>query len=93
MCTRLRRRRSAHIGGRDDCASLSGMRRENASMDVKPIRVTEIPGLEQLPYAEVWFHELEEARWQEASALARELGKTGLEVCYDEIVLRGPAAA
>jgi GNAT superfamily N-acetyltransferase len=61
------------------------MRRENAWMDVKPtrvteIRVTEIPGLEQLPYAEVWFHELDEARWQEASALARALGKTGLEV-------------
>lgn len=45
------------------------------TVDVKPI-----PGLEQLPYAEVWFHEIDEARWQEASALARELGKTGLEV-------------
>jgi GNAT superfamily N-acetyltransferase len=44
-------------------------------MDVKPM-----PGLEHLPYAEVWFHELDEARWREASALARELGKTGLEV-------------
>jgi mycothiol synthase len=44
-------------------------------MDVKPI-----PGLEQLPYAEVWFHEVDEARWREASGLARELGKTGLEV-------------
>jgi GNAT superfamily N-acetyltransferase len=90
MCTRLRQRHSPHIGGRDDLASLSGMRRENAWMDVEPtrvteirvteIRVTEIPGLEQLPYAEVWFHELDEARWQEASALARALGKTGLEV-------------
>jgi GNAT superfamily N-acetyltransferase len=49
-------------------------------MDVKPIRVTKIPGLEQLPYAEVWFHELDEARWREASALARGLGKTGLEI-------------
>jgi GNAT superfamily N-acetyltransferase len=45
------------------------------TMDVKPI-----PGLEQLPYAEVWFHEVDEARWREASALARMLGKTGLEV-------------
>ena len=44
-------------------------------MDVKPI-----PGLEQLPYAEVWFHEVDEAQWREASARARELGKTGLEV-------------
>ena len=45
------------------------------TMDVKPI-----PGLEQLPYAEVWLHELDEARWREASQLARMLGKTGLEV-------------
>ena len=44
-------------------------------MEVKPI-----PGLEQLPYAEVWFHEVDDARWREASQLARELGKTGLEV-------------
>jgi GNAT superfamily N-acetyltransferase len=43
-------------------------------MEVKPI-----PGLEQLPYAEVWFHEIDEARWHQASELARELGKTGLE--------------
>jgi GNAT superfamily N-acetyltransferase len=56
------------------------MRRENVPMDVKPMRVIEIPGLEQLPYAEVWFHELDEARWREASGLARMLGKTGLEV-------------
>jgi len=45
------------------------------TMDVKPM-----PGLEQLPYAEVWFHEVDEARWREASGLARTLGKTGLEV-------------
>jgi GNAT superfamily N-acetyltransferase len=56
------------------------MRRENVPMHVKRMRVTEIPGLEQLPYAEVWFHELDEARWREASGLARMLGKTGLEV-------------
>jgi GNAT superfamily N-acetyltransferase len=43
-------------------------------VDVKPI-----PGLEHLPYAEVWFHEIDEARWREASELARELGKAGLE--------------
>ena len=45
------------------------------TMDVKPM-----PGLEQLPYAEVWFHEVDDARWREASGLARMLGKTGLEV-------------
>jgi mycothiol synthase len=39
-----------------------------------------IPGLEQLPYAEVWFHEIDETRFREASARARELGKKGLEV-------------
>jgi GNAT superfamily N-acetyltransferase len=43
-------------------------------VDVKPI-----PGLEHLPYAEVWLHEIDEARWREASELARELGKAGLE--------------
>ncbi len=44
-------------------------------MDVKPI-----PGLEQLPWAEVWFHAIDEARWREASAAAREIGKSGLDV-------------
>jgi GNAT superfamily N-acetyltransferase len=44
-------------------------------MEVKPI-----PGLEHLPYAEVWFHEPDEGRWREASGRARALGKTGLEV-------------
>ena len=44
-------------------------------MDVKPI-----PGLEQLPWAEVWFHEIDEVRWREASAAAREIGKPGLDV-------------
>jgi GNAT superfamily N-acetyltransferase len=43
-------------------------------MDVKPI-----PGLEQLPYAEVWFHEVDEEHFGVASAAARALGKTGLE--------------
>src|SRR5262249_43814968 len=44
-------------------------------MDVRPM-----PGLEHLPYAEVWLREPDEARWREASRRARELGKTGLEV-------------
>jgi GNAT superfamily N-acetyltransferase len=42
--------------------------------------VTLMPGLEHLPYAEVWFHEIDDERWREASAQARALGKTGLEV-------------
>ena len=44
-------------------------------MDVKPML-----GLEHLPYAEVWFHDVDEEGWREASAAARALGKTGLEV-------------
>lgn len=44
-------------------------------MDVRPI-----PGLEHLPYAEVWLHEPDERAWREASAAARALGKDGLEV-------------
>jgi GNAT superfamily N-acetyltransferase len=43
-------------------------------VDVRPL-----PGLEHLPYAEVWLHEADEATWREASAAARALGKTGLE--------------
>jgi len=50
------------------------------AMDVNPIHVTEMPGLEHLPYAEVWFHEIDDERWREASVQARALGKTGLEV-------------
>src|SRR4051812_18965913 len=38
-----------------------------------------MPGLEQLPFAEVWFHEIDDARWREASAAAVAIGKTGLE--------------
>jgi GNAT superfamily N-acetyltransferase len=41
--------------------------------------VTPLPGLEHLPYAEAWFHGIDEARWRETSAQARALGKTGLE--------------
>jgi GNAT superfamily N-acetyltransferase len=44
-------------------------------MDVRPM-----PGLAALPFAEVWFHEIDEPRWRAASESARALGKTGLEV-------------
>jgi GNAT superfamily N-acetyltransferase len=44
-------------------------------VDVKPI-----PGLEHEPYAEVWLHTVDDDAWREASRLAQELGKTGLEV-------------
>jgi GNAT superfamily N-acetyltransferase len=39
-----------------------------------------MPGLEHLPFAEVWFHEVDDALWREASAAARAIDKTGLEV-------------
>ena len=38
-----------------------------------------MPGLEHLPFAEVWFHAIDEERWRQASAAARAIGKTGLE--------------
>jgi GNAT superfamily N-acetyltransferase len=44
-------------------------------VDVHPI-----PGLEHLPYAEVWLHAADDGAWRAASAAAREIGKTGLEV-------------
>jgi GNAT superfamily N-acetyltransferase len=44
-------------------------------MDVHPM-----PGLEHLPYAEVWLHAPDDTRWREASTIASALGKTGLEV-------------
>lgn len=43
-------------------------------MDVRPI-----PGLEHVPYTEVWLHDADEAAWREASAAAWALGKDGLE--------------
>jgi GNAT superfamily N-acetyltransferase len=43
-------------------------------MEVRPV-----PGLEQLPFAEVWFHAIDDAAWRDASDAARGLGKTGLE--------------
>jgi GNAT superfamily N-acetyltransferase len=42
--------------------------------------VKPMPGLEHLPFAEVWFRAIDEATWRQASAAARALGKTGLEV-------------
>ena len=39
-----------------------------------------MPGLEHLPFAEVWFHEIDDASWREASRRALAIGKTGLEV-------------
>jgi GNAT superfamily N-acetyltransferase len=44
-------------------------------VDVKPL-----PGLEHLPYAEVWLNSADESLWREASAAARAIGKDGLEV-------------
>jgi GNAT superfamily N-acetyltransferase len=44
-------------------------------MDVKPM-----PGLEHLPFAEVWLREPDEDAWRAASAAARAIGKDGLEV-------------
>ena len=39
-----------------------------------------MPGLEHLPFAEVWFRAIDEDSWREASAAALALGKSGLEV-------------
>jgi GNAT superfamily N-acetyltransferase len=39
-----------------------------------------MPGLEHLPFAEVWFHEIDDAAWHEASVAARAIEKPGLEV-------------
>jgi GNAT superfamily N-acetyltransferase len=44
-------------------------------MDVHPI-----PGLEHLPYAEVWLHAVDDDAWRTASDAARGIGKAGLEV-------------
>lgn len=43
-------------------------------MDVHPI-----PGLEHEPYAEAWFHAIDDARWRDASNAAHAIGKSGLE--------------
>ena len=39
-----------------------------------------MPGLEHLPFAEVWFHEIDDDSFRAASAAARAIEKTGLEV-------------
>jgi GNAT superfamily N-acetyltransferase len=44
-------------------------------VDVRPS-----PGLAAIPFAEVWFHAIDDDAWAEASERARALGKTGLEV-------------
>jgi GNAT superfamily N-acetyltransferase len=49
------------------------------AMDVKPM-----PGLEHLPWAEVWFHAIDDDAWRRASDAARALGKSGLEVWTTE---------
>jgi GNAT superfamily N-acetyltransferase len=43
------------------------------------VEVRAIPGLEHLPYAEVWFHAVDDDGWRAACAAARAIGKTGLE--------------
>jgi GNAT superfamily N-acetyltransferase len=43
-------------------------------------RVKPIPGLEHLPFAEVWFREVGDRPWREASSAASAIGKSGLEV-------------
>jgi len=48
------------------------------------VEVKPIPGMEHLPFAEVWFHAIDDELWGEASRLARELGKTGLEAWTTE---------
>jgi mycothiol synthase len=44
-------------------------------VDVKPM-----PGLEHLPFAEVWLREPDDDAWRAASVAARAIGKDGLEV-------------
>src|SRR5438045_5265717 len=60
-------------------AELTALARSRAAriprMDVKLI-----PGLEHLPFAEVWFHAIDDRLWREASDQARALDKSGLEV-------------
>jgi GNAT superfamily N-acetyltransferase len=44
------------------------------------VDVNPIPGLEHLPYAEVWLHAVDDDVWRNASEAARGIGKDGLEV-------------
>src|SRR6478672_7061584 len=39
-----------------------------------------MPGLEHLPFAEVWLRKPDDEAWRAASAAARAIGKDGLEV-------------
>jgi GNAT superfamily N-acetyltransferase len=50
------------------------MEPERSSTDVRPM-----PGLEHLPYAEVWFQQIDDALLQKAAAAAATIGKPGLE--------------
>jgi GNAT superfamily N-acetyltransferase len=43
------------------------------------MNVVPIPGLEELPYAEVWFHEIDDDTLAAAFVAARDVGKPGLE--------------
>jgi GNAT superfamily N-acetyltransferase len=43
------------------------------------VEVVPIPGLEHLPYAEVWFRAIDDELWRQASDAARAIGKDGLE--------------
>src|SRR4051794_9412139 len=47
---------------------------------VLKVDVKRIPGLEHLPYAEVWLHTVDAGAWRAAAHAARALGKDGLEV-------------
>jgi GNAT superfamily N-acetyltransferase len=48
------------------------------------MQVRAIPGQEHLPWAEVWFRNVDEDIWRVACSEARALGKSGLEVWTSE---------
>lgn len=48
---------------------------DDPRMEVRPV-----PGLDQLPFAEVWLHAVDDAVFREASAAAAAIDKDGLEV-------------
>jgi GNAT superfamily N-acetyltransferase len=49
------------------------------------VEVKPLPGLEHLPYAEVWLNSPDDGQWRAASTAARALGKDGLEVWTTDI--------
>jgi GNAT superfamily N-acetyltransferase len=51
-----------------------------SSARIAPMAVHPMPGLEHLPFAEVWLDAIDDERWRAASDAARALGKSGLEV-------------